>query len=108
MLNQLLSTNHEISMKELEIKNMKSENDKLMNELKAKKEFVEKLNKPKETTRFMNEHMNASKRPHGTSKLGYVEFLSVAEKGESSKQGEQRNVNEMSKNNKPTCYHCGK
>lgn len=55
MLNQLLTTNHEIARKELKIMNMKSENDRLTNEMKAENEFFERLNKPKETMIFLNE-----------------------------------------------------
>lgn len=59
MINQLISVNHEIERKELEIANLKSKNDILVNELKTEKEFVESLKKLKEAMIFINEHMNA-------------------------------------------------
>ena len=78
-------SNHEIYRKVEDIENMRSKNKQLKSELKDENEFIERLNKPKEAMKFLNE-LNASRRSHNTYVLGYVNFLSSAKKGESSKQ----------------------
>lgn len=87
MVNQLLSVNHEIYRKVEEIAHLRSKKNQLKSELKVEKEFIERLNKLKEAMQFLNEYMNAPMRPHDTSELGYVEFVSGVEQGESSKKG---------------------
>lgn len=75
IVKQLLSANHEIDRKVEEIGKLRSENSQLKSESKYKKEFIERLNKPKEAMKFLNKQMNAPGRLHHTSGLGYVEFL---------------------------------
>lgn len=52
--------------------------------------------------------MSALRRPYEIVGLGYVKFLLCAEKGKSSKKGEQMNTNTRPKNKKPKWYHYGK
>ena len=89
----------------MEISILKFENEQLWNELKHEKEFIEILNKPKESMRYYEEFMRSQRWPHDTSRLGHIEHLSSSKEGESSKSGEKRNA-KLKK--KPTCYHCGK
>lgn len=108
MVNQLLSASHEIARKVEEVANLRSKNNQPKSELKYEKEFIERLKKPKEAMKFINEKMNAPRIPHDTYGIGYVEFLYGVEQGESSKQGELRNATTKPKKKKPTCCHCGK
>ena len=64
---------------------------------------MERLNKPNEAIKHFEDMMKSPREIH-TSRLGYKKS-STAEKGESSKSGEQRNTNLKVK---PTCYYCGK
>ena len=57
MLNQLLSLNQEMNKKDVEIANLRLENDQLNNNLRSENEFIERLNKPKEAIRNFKELM---------------------------------------------------
>lgn len=59
---------------------------------------MEKFNKPKEAMKYFEELMKSSSY---SNESGH----SYTEKGESSKNGELRNVKSKEK---PTCYHYGK
>ena len=69
--------------------------------MRVEKEIIERINKTKEGIRLLNEQMNAPRRPHETSRLGYAKFLLGAKKGDPSKKGEKWNA----KNKKLTYYH---
>ena len=50
-------TNQELNMKDIEIATMKSQKDLLYNELKEKKKFIERFNKPNEAIKLFEELM---------------------------------------------------
>ena len=102
MIIQLIITNQEAIRKDLEIKNLKLQNEQLKNELKYEKELMESLNKPNEAIKHF-EDMVKSLREKDISRLGCKQS-STNEEGESSKSGELRNAKTKGK---PTCYYCG-
>ena len=63
MLSQLLSINQEMNRKDVEIENMRLENDHLSNELIFEKEFIEIMNKPKEVVRYYEALMRSQRKP---------------------------------------------
>ena len=59
MLNQLLSVKQELNRKDVEVVNLKSKSECLRNELKSEKEFIKRMNKPKEALRYYEELMRS-------------------------------------------------
>ena len=84
-INQLTNANEEIM-------NLRSENERLQNDLNTKKKTNEKMMKFQANMNQSNEQSHY--RQKGKVGIGYIE------EGESSKQGTQKN--------KLTCSHCGK
>ena len=99
MANRLLLTIQEFNRKDVEISNLKFENEHLKNQMKHEKELIERLNKHEEYVRYYEELMRSQRRLHETFGLGYTKNLSSTKEGESSKSGEKRNVKPR---NKPT------
>lgn len=106
MVNQLLLVNQELGRKDMEINNLRSENDQLRNELRSIKEINKRMKKPNEAAKYVEELLRSPRRSSDRSGLGLNEHSSSIEEGESSKSGEKKNA--KPKNNKPTCHHCGK
>ena len=67
MINQLLSTNHEINRKVEEIANMRFENNQLKNELRDEKEINEMMNILGQVMRQLDEQIKTQRRPHDTN-----------------------------------------
>ena len=99
-MNQEMVTNQELMTNDLEIATLKLQNEQLQNELKAKKELIEIMNKPSEVVRYFEDLLRSPKGISDTSRLGYN---STSKKGESSSNGEKKNIK-----GKPTCHHYGK
>lgn len=59
MVNQLPLANQELNIKDLEIANLISQNDQMRNELRTKKELVEKMTTPNEVIRYFEELMRS-------------------------------------------------
>ena len=85
-INQFHNTNEEIM-------NLRSENERLLNDLNTEKKTNERMMKSQEDMNQLNEKSHL--RQKGKVGIGYTE------EGESSKQGSQ-------KNQRPTFNHCGK
>ena len=73
--------------------NLKSENERLLNDLNTKNQTNERMIKSQEDMNQLNEKSHYRQK----EKVG----IGFTEEGESSKQGAQ-------KNQRPTCSHCGK
>ena len=73
---------------------------KTKNELKIKKEFIERMNKSSEDMKYFEDLLRSPRSINDTSRLGYI---STFEKEESSINGEKKNTK-----GKPTCHHYGK
>ena len=86
MVNQLNSTNHEITK-------LRIENDKLKNDLREENETNERMMRSKES-------MNQLTKKTQSRLIGKI-GLGQTDQGESSQQGAQ-------KNKMPTCNNCGK
>ena len=99
-MNQLILENKELNRKYIEISTLKSQNEKLKNELRSKKDFIERMNKTSEVVKYFEDLMRSPRGMNDTTRLGYN---STTKKGESSKSGEQRN-----EKGKHTCYYSGK
>lgn len=98
LMNKIMTTNHKLNHKDVEIADLKTHNEILKNELKNENESMEKFNKPQEVMKYFEELMKSSSYHNGSR-------CSCIEKGESSRNGEM--INTKSKD-KSTCYHCGK
>ena len=70
MINQLVVANQEANRKDLEITNLRSQNEKQRSELKHEKELMEGTNKPNEVFKHFEELMR-SHRTKDTSRIGY-------------------------------------
>lgn len=88
MMNQLLLANQELSRKGMEITNMRSHSDQLRNELRSKKEILERMNKLCEAIRYFEELMRSPRSSSNTSDLGHIKYSSSIEEGDKSKSGE--------------------
>ena len=104
MINKLLSANHDIARKVEEIANLRSENSQLKSKLTIEKEFIKRMNKPKEAIRLLYENIQAQRIAYDTTRLDNPNLISSTKQGESSKHGEWKNA----KTKKPKCYHYGK
>ena len=85
-INQLTNANEETM-------NLRSENERLQNNLNTEKQINEKMMKSQANMNQLNEQSHHKQK--GKTGIGYTK------EGESSKQGVQ-------KNQRPTCNHCGK
>ena len=85
-INQLTNANEEIM-------NLRSENERLQNDLNFERQTNERMMKSQVDMNQLNEQSHH--RQKGKSRIGYLE------ESESSQQGAQ-------KNQRPTCSHCGK
>ena len=100
----------QISKSSEEIMTLRSENERIRNELRSKKKISERLKNDLKNEKKLNERIMKSQvdmdqlnqqneknhyKKKGKARLGYKE------EGESSKQGAQQNL-------RPTCNHCGK
>lgn len=70
MINQLVIVNHKENKKDLEITNLRLQNEKLKSELRHEKELMERLSKPNEEIKHF-EKMLRSPRMKDTSRIGY-------------------------------------
>ena len=52
MTSQLMLANQKLNQKDMEIENLKSQNDILKNQLKTEKKFMERFNKPREAMKY--------------------------------------------------------
>lgn len=102
MINQLMISNQDANIKDLEILNLRSLNEQLRRELRHEKELMERINKASEVVKHFEELLR-SPRTNDTFGLGYNKQVSSTKMGESSKSGKQRNAK-----GKPTCHQCGK
>ena len=105
MVNQLLLANQELGRKDLEINQLKHDNDHLKHELRTEKEINERMNKPNEAEKYFEELFRSPRRSGDRAGLGLNEQSSTKE-GESSKSEEQKTA--KPKDKRPTCHHCGK
>ena len=97
-----MNLHYELNVKDIEITTLKLLNEKLQNELKRDKQFVDSFNKPSEAIRYFEQLLKSPKSSRDIAGLGYTSN----EKGESSKTTEERSI--KGKNFKPTCHYCGK
>jgi hypothetical protein len=104
MINQLVITNQETNTKDVEIKNLKLQNEQLKSELRHETELMERMNKQNESIKHF-EDMMKSPREKDTFGLGYNKKFSSTVEGKSSKSGEQRNAKSK---DKPKCHYYGK
>ena len=71
-LSQMMNANYEFNVKDIEITTLKLQNEKLQNDLKREKKFVESLNKPNETIRYFEQLLKFSRSRNDTTWLGYT------------------------------------
>lgn len=70
-MNQLMLANHELNGNDINITTLKLQNDQLRNELRAKKEFIERFNKPSEAIKHFEKLMKSPRPNNDTIGLGY-------------------------------------
>lgn len=70
MINQLIVVTQDAYRKDLEITNLRSQNEQLRSELKHEKELMERMNKPNEAIKHFEE-LTRSLRTKDTFGLGY-------------------------------------
>ena len=101
-MNQVMIANHELNSKNIEVTNLKLQNEQLRNDLKGEKEFAESFNRANEAIKYFDKLMRSPRYNSDTTRLGYTS----TKKGGSSKSGEKRS--NKGKNYQPTCHNCGK
>ena len=87
LMNQEMITNQELMTNDLEIATLKIHNEQLQHELKAKKEFIERMNKSSECVKYFEDLIRLPRSINDKFGLGYI---STSEKGESSSNGEKK------------------
>lgn len=105
MMNKLIIETQEANKKDTKITSLRSQNEKLKNELRTKKELLEGMNKPSEAIKYFEEMMRSPRSIRYNFGLRYNKHISSINEGESSKNGDQRNSKSKGK---PTCHYLGK
>ena len=101
-LSQMMSSHHELNVKDVEITTLKSHNEQLQNDLRREREIVESFNKPNEVIKYFEQLLKSPRSNNDTSGLGYTS----TEEGESSKTAKERS--DKGRNSKPTCHFSSK
>ena len=101
ILNQMMISNHELNVKDIEITTLKLQNEELRNYLR-REELVESFNRPSEAIKYSKQLMRSPRCNSDTNGLVYTS----TKEGETFKIGEKRN--KKGKNYKITCHNCGR
>ena len=71
-LNQMMIANHELNGEDIEIKNLKLQNEQRRNDLKREKEFAQNFNRPSESIKYFEQLMRYCRSNSDTARLGYT------------------------------------
>ena len=71
-LSQMMNGNYGLNVKDIEITTLKLQNEKLKNDWKREKEFVESFNKPNEAIKYFEQLLRSPRSNNDTSRLGYT------------------------------------
>lgn len=71
MMNQLKIATRKVNRKDMEITSLRSQNEKLRNELRIEMELLERMNKPSEVFKYFEELMKSPRSPRDVFGLGH-------------------------------------